>query len=787
MLTVAEFAARRRTDQADMEQDLFAHVADAMQHYPAQGWYNDLLKEVARLYVDTYHREGGQGVPKGTATFIDSVRSTLDKTKAPDDNTVNRVSTWLSTAILNAATLEASDSTGEFVVMEWVTMHDEDVRDTHRAADGQQRPPGEMFDVGGAQMPYPGYPGVPIELWINCRCTLAPVAGDLAASVYSVNKEDTMTVTETETETPAVTATPWYGVLAPEEVWSGDGRKFNAGALSHAELPLPLTWQKESNDGHKGSVVVAMIERVARVDNEYRASGHYRLSPEADEAIGLVADFGRFGVSVDADDAEFEFDEDSDKVAFSNARIRSAAMVPIPAFAEAFIALGDAPPGFLPADDECDPTDPNGDCYDPEAVQAPAPAMSAFKDYDAEGRKKAHTVPGTDSYPIEDCQDLANAIQAIGRAKDPAATKAHIKTQKNRLGCPDVSIPEGWDAEVEVFGRGPGWLTNPEDTRRLHDYWTKPGEPGYVKVNWGVPGDFNRCRTEVGQEIAEQDPAKAARFINQICAQWHYDALGYWPGRPTSGDTVAFAEGPPAPALTLVADGGWCAPSEWFTDPCFDALTPLSITDEGRVSGHLAGWKTCHTAYKGVCVSPPHSASGYAYFLTGYVQTDAGPVAVGQITMSETMDGGHARHGPMRPAIAHYDNTCTAVADVTCGEDEHGIWCAGAMRPDATEQQWHTLRACPPSGDWRQVGSDPDNMEMIAALSVNSQGFPIPRVGIENGVQVSLVAAGALTVASSRSVVTAQLVDDVIAEIGRRKTRMTELANRIGGTDGVRV
>src|SRR5262245_15542791 len=141
MLSVAEFAAKRRTDQADMEQDLFAHVADAMQHYPAQGWYNDLLKEVARLYVDTYHREGGTGVPTGTARFVESVRATLDKTKNPNDTTVDRVSTWLSTAILNAATLEASDSTGEFVVMEWVTMHDTDVRPAHKDAEGQQRPP----------------------------------------------------------------------------------------------------------------------------------------------------------------------------------------------------------------------------------------------------------------------------------------------------------------------------------------------------------------------------------------------------------------------------------------------------------------------------------------------------------------------------------------------------------------------------------------------------------------------------------------------------------------------
>ena len=65
-----------------------------------------------------------------------------------------------------------------------------------------------------------------------------------------------------------------------------------------------------------------------------------------------------------------------------------------------------------------------------------------FKDYDAEQRRDAHTIPGTDSFPIEDCADLRNAIQAIGRAKDPAAAKKHIRTRKSALGCPDVSLPE---------------------------------------------------------------------------------------------------------------------------------------------------------------------------------------------------------------------------------------------------------------------------------------------------------------------------------------------------------
>ena len=84
------------------------------------------------------------------------------------------------------------------------------------------------------------------------------------------------------------------------------------------------------------------------------------------------------------------------------------------------------------------------------------------------------------------------------------------------------------------FGRGPGWVTNPEATRKLHAYWVK-GE-GAGKIRWGQEGDFARCERLVGEKIAKNDPGKL-RFIKQICAQWHKDATGATPGNaPGEGD-----------------------------------------------------------------------------------------------------------------------------------------------------------------------------------------------------------------------------------------------------------
>lgn len=92
-------------------------------------------------------------------------------------------------------------------------------------------------------------------------------------------------------------------------------------------------------------------------------------------------------------------------------------------------------------------------------------------------------------------------------------------------------------------------------------------------------------------------------------------------------------------------------------------------------------------------------------------------------------------------ARRYYDNTGAGVADVAVGEDEFGIWFAGALRPGLTDAQLRAIRGSAPSGDWRYIGG---NMELVNVLLVNTPGFPISRTaaGIERGVVVSLVAAG---------------------------------------------
>lgn len=177
-------------------------------------------------------------------------------------------------------------------------------------------------------------------------------------------------------------------------------------------------------------------------------------------------------------------------------------------------------------------------------------------------------------------------------------------------------------------------------------------------------------------------------------------------------------------------------PADWFGDPGLRDLTPLTIDNTGRVFGHIAAWHTSHIGLAGG-VRPPKSKSNYAFFRTGTVETDEGDfVDVGQITLS----GGHAPLEASVPqAVAHYDNTQSAIMDVAAGEDRYGIWVAGALRPDVTPEQVRAIRASSVSGDWRPING---KLELVAVCAVNCPGFPIPRARVASGAPIALVAAG---------------------------------------------
>lgn len=196
---------------------------------------------------------------------------------------------------------------------------------------------------------------------------------------------------------------------------------------------------------------------------------------------------------------------------------------------------------------------------------------------------------------------------------------------------------------------------------------------------------------------------------------------------------------PFSPGPRTIVAGGYPVkpPPEWFKDPELKEPTPFTVTADGRAFGHVAAWETRHIGMPGD-TRPPRSRSNYAYFHTGVVAcADGSDAAVGQLTIG----GGHAPlSADASAAVAHYDDTGTAVVDLHVGEDAYGIWAAGAVRPGVKDDQVRALRASAPSGDWRPING---NLELVGILQVNVPGFPLARARVAGGAPLALVAAGA--------------------------------------------
>jgi DNA-binding ferritin-like protein len=143
-------------------------------------------------------------------------------------------------------------------------------------------------------------------------------------------------------------------LVIPEEMESGDGRKFKKDSISMRDLPLPLLWQMKTGSGHDGSVVVGRIDQMQRVENGIgNAQGVFDSGIYGQEAERLVRHGFLRGVSADMDRFEAEEvatndssdDEEKnksikkDKIVINAARIMAVTIVSKPAFQECSIQL----------------------------------------------------------------------------------------------------------------------------------------------------------------------------------------------------------------------------------------------------------------------------------------------------------------------------------------------------------------------------------------------------------------------------------------------------------------
>lgn len=169
-------------------------------------------------------------------------------------------------------------------------------------------------------------------------------------------------------------------------------------------------------------------------------------------------------------------------------------------------------------------------------------------------------------------------------------------------------------------------------------------------------------------------------------------------------------------------------PREWFEEPTDVSLdSALTVTAEGRIYGFVAPAGVRHRSFAQRAQYVPLRNVDYDRFHGGQtIVSDGGRVSTGNITM----DCGHATTALKltgQQAAEHYDNTCSIVATARVGENEKGVWVAGALMPGVDAATVRKIMACRLSGDWRTHLDRAGWREFVAALLVPVPGFPMAR------------------------------------------------------------
>ena len=476
----------------------------------------------------------------------------------------------------------------------------------------------------------------------------------------------------------------FHSLLVVEGVWTGDGRYIEEGSLSWRDLPLPLMATNRTTDGHMDAVLIGNITRIERTGRELHAYGRFVQSDDGEIMAlqNLVKNGELRGVSVDLDSVEYE-------VIFP----AEQAEPEIDAEGSVTMEMDEMKMRIISA-------------RIMGATVVPFPAfqeayIESLAALTASYVKNAQVTGYIEEMATYDDIDFTPP-QGV---RDEAAKGLEWRREYGRGGT-EVGVARARDLSN-------GKTLSPDTIRRMYSYFARH-EVDKQGAGWSPDQDGFPSAGRIAWALWGGDPGYA----------WARKVREQMQSRDSRGSIVASGHPISAPVVP---------PASFFADPALCGPTPLTVDDDGRIYGHLAVWGQCHIGYADRCIEPPSSAANYAHFLTGEILCDDGSrFPVGQITMN----GPHAPHqASAQQAAAHYDNTCLAVADVTAGEDDYGIWISGALRSDLDPAQIRGLMASDVSGDWRRIGGA---LELVAVLAVNVPGFPKIRVRELEGLVASL-------------------------------------------------
>jgi hypothetical protein len=663
---------------------------------------------------------------------------------------------------LNAALQQAARDSGREMEVAWVAILDSHTRAAHAEANGQRRRPGVAFHVGGESLRFPGDPLGDIDNTINCRCRLF---------AYFTRPHPDLT---------AGGATSMVGrrtqQLAAEfaESMSGQPYTYNGGEPDFT--------------GYLGAIM-----------DELNLELFELIEPDPDELAEIEEFAGKAKNWVDACGGLPKFIKRITKHLQEKGMPESQAIATAVNVCKKMCKTGDINfPGKqnVNAGSRAEACNAVTQWEKLKACAARKKVTSSAAQEQAEEwvESLADEPEVTAAAPVSekvasmtDYRSFTSVLAVIGTPTDDGRMFA----DNIELSFRDFPLPLLWQQQssgghINAYTVGvieSAGVVGKEVIGKGYLLQTPEADQAAVQIEHGVTGpsvDLGDVTWELrdaqGRPVTEEEyrANPDMEFVQTVTAAKILAATLV--ATPAFGQTSITLSGevtktPDAVvAAAALAQPGLIDQPVYdpalFANPEFDGPTLPHMTEDGRIMGHLAAFNVCHIGIQDACVMAPRSQTDYAWFHTAPpVKTSEGPVKVGRLTVG----GGHA--GPrLNPAatIAHYDNAGTCFALVHVGEDEHGVWFSGVAAPGATPEQVAAGLAAPLSGDWRNVGG---NLELVAALAVNTPGFPILASGATDDTDSPLALVASLGPCAQES--------DPIAQLSSDSVKFTEFVRSI--------
>lgn len=472
----------------------------------------------------------------------------------------------------------------------------------------------------------------------------------------------------------------WTGILTVEGTPTGDGRLIDIDALYWDEDPLPLIWDR--TDGDHTGMVVGSVDKIWRDPgdgfNLIRGEGSFSVSEdeETQKAVNRVQellDEGAVGVSVALDHEDRE--------------LRAKADLAVVA-----VLIGDA---SLPVADTSRPWSGAAarnrvfDFYTNEAGEVDVEGVSKaflWRDPDADPQTRGAYSLGFADIINGRLTIVPRGVAATAGGRGVSALSGVSEDARNSI---QTRICRLYASIQEAFEDWPSCPFNTEmTTLARHE-----------------DGDVLEAITKARiRHLAVVDtPAFAEAKIGIVAAMVTAPLTNPFEdpafGKDGNADTRLARQEAERPGESV----SWGA--------------PLTITEDGVVFGHACLWGRCHAGFRDRCVVPPRDGD-YSRFLHGEAKPGVrtGPLTVGTTHASLAVSA--------TEAMDHYSHTGRAVADVSVGEDRHGLWVTGLLRPGISDRDLADLRGSSLSGDWRPVNG---RYRLCGLLAVNQPGYLVQR------------------------------------------------------------